>query len=79
MRDDLDRAAPRQMLADALASSERALKLATTRYREGYSDFQRVLDAQRSLAVQSTNYVVNQGAHLNAVIDFYKALGVNLI
>jgi outer membrane protein TolC len=63
------------MLADALASSERALKLATTRYREGYSDFQRVLDAQRSLALQSTNYVANQGAHLNAVIDFYKALG----
>jgi NodT family efflux transporter outer membrane factor (OMF) lipoprotein len=63
------------MLADALEASERALKLATTRYREGYSDFNRVLDAQRSLALQSNNYVANQGAHVNAVIGFYKALG----
>lgn len=62
-------------LAQALKSAERALKLATTRYREGYSDFQRVLDSQSALAAQSTNYVTNQGAHVNAVIAFYKALG----
>jgi NodT family efflux transporter outer membrane factor (OMF) lipoprotein len=63
------------ILAEALDASERALKLATTRYREGYSDFQRVLDAQRALAAQSTSYVANQGAHVSAVIGFYKALG----
>ena len=63
------------MLKDALASSERALKIANTRYREGYSDFQRVLDAQRALANQSTSYVANQGAHASAVVDFYRAMG----
>lgn len=63
------------ILAQAEESARRALKLSSARYREGYSDFQRVLDAQRALAAQSTNYVANQGAHLSAVVAFYKALG----
>ena len=45
------------------------------RYQEGYSDFQRVLTAQRARATASSRYVANQGAHINAVIDFYRALG----
>jgi len=63
------------ILADALDAAERSLKLSTSRYREGYSDFNRVLDAQRALAAQSANYVANKGAHVNAVIAFYKAMG----
>ncbi|MEH6550023.1 MAG: efflux transporter outer membrane subunit [Pseudomonadales bacterium] len=64
-----------QLLAESLASSERALKLSTSRYQEGYSDFQRVLDAQRSLAATSNNYIATKGARINAIIAFYKALG----
>ncbi len=63
------------ILAEALAAAERSLTLSTSRYREGYSSFIRVLDAQRSLAVQSANYVANKGAHLAAVVAFYQALG----
>jgi len=58
-----------------LAAAERSLELSSSRYQEGYSDFQRVLDAQRALAVQSNNRAVTQGAHIDAVIAFYKALG----
>lgn len=63
------------ILQQSLAAAERSLELSSSRYQEGYSDFQRVLDAQRALAVQSTNRVVTQGAHIDAVIAFYKALG----
>ncbi len=63
------------ILARSLESARRALTLSTKRYQEGYSDFQRVLDAQRALAAASNNYVATQGAHIGAVIAFYKALG----
>ncbi len=64
-----------EVLGEALAAAERSLVLSTKRYQEGYSDFQRVLSAQQSRAARSAAYVANQGAHLNGVIDFYKALG----
>ena len=37
------------ILDESVSAARRALEIANTRYREGYSDFQRVLDAQRSL------------------------------
>jgi NodT family efflux transporter outer membrane factor (OMF) lipoprotein len=64
-----------EILGQALAAAERSLLLSTKRYQEGYSDFQRVLDAQRARAVASSNQVLNRGAHIAAIIDFYKALG----
>lgn len=63
------------IIEQSLNAAERALTLSTSRYQEGYSDFQRVLDAQRALAAQSNNRVATKGAHINAVITFYKALG----
>ena len=63
------------VLAEALAAAERSLALSTKRYQEGYSDFQRVLTAQQSRAARSAAYVNNQGAHINSVINFYRALG----
>ncbi len=65
----------RQTLEDSLAAARRSLELATTRYREGYADFQRVLDAQRAVAAQADRALANRGEHLAAVIAFYKALG----
>ncbi len=64
-----------KILAEALEASERSLVLSTKRYQEGYSDFQRVLSAQQARAARSSAYVSNQGAHINGVIAFYKALG----
>ncbi len=63
------------ILAESLQAARRSLELATRRYQEGYSDFSRVLDSQRAVAAASTSYVGNQGAHVNSVIAFYKALG----
>jgi NodT family efflux transporter outer membrane factor (OMF) lipoprotein len=68
--------AERQLvLDDALAAAERSLELAYVRYREGYADFQRVIDAQRVLFAQAEQQLVNQGDHISAVIELYKSLG----
>jgi hypothetical protein len=45
------------------------------RYREGFSDYQRVLDAQQSLFAQQSSYVSSRGEAILAVVDLYKALG----
>ena len=63
------------VLNDAQQAAERSLGLANTRYQEGYADFQRVLDAQRALFAQSERKLVNQGAHISAVIELYRAIG----
>ncbi|WP_439106695.1 efflux transporter outer membrane subunit [Congregibacter sp.] len=63
------------VLTESRSAAERALELANRRYKEGYADFQRVLDAQRSLFAQAEKELVNEGAHISAVITLYKALG----
>jgi len=65
----------RVTLVQSVEAARRSLQLSTSRYREGYSGFQRVLDAQRALAAQTEAELVNQGQHISAVINFYKALG----
>jgi NodT family efflux transporter outer membrane factor (OMF) lipoprotein len=65
----------KEILTKSLQSAERSLELANSRYAEGYSDFQRVIDAQRTLLVQSTNELVNRGNNISAVISLYKAIG----
>jgi len=68
--------AEQQVLLDqAVQASERALDIANRRFREGYSDFQRVLDSQRSKFGQAENALVNHGSHISSVISLYKALG----
>lgn len=63
------------ILHDAQDAAQRSLTLANTIYREGYSDFQRVLDAQRALSAQQDAYVVNRGNAVSSLISLYKALG----
>jgi NodT family efflux transporter outer membrane factor (OMF) lipoprotein len=63
------------ILNDAQGAAQRSLKLATTIYREGYSDFQRVLDAQRALFAQQDAYIVNRSNAVGGLIALYKALG----
>ena len=65
----------RVLLAETVSASERALEIATTRYREGYADFQRVLDAQRVVFTQADRKLQNDGQHLIAIVAIYKALG----
>ena len=62
-------------LHDAARAAERSLDLANTLYREGYLDFDRVLDAQRVLFTQAERELLNDSAHISAVITLYKAAG----
>ena len=64
-----------QVLSESVIAARRSLELANNRYREGYSDFQRVLDAQQAMFTQSERELVNQGNHVSAVIALYKTLG----
>ncbi|MET0066567.1 MAG: efflux transporter outer membrane subunit [Candidatus Thiodiazotropha sp.] len=63
------------ILHDSVVAAERSLEIASKRYREGYSGFQRVLDAQRAVATQADRELANQGSHISAVIALYKAMG----
>ncbi|BBP97159.1 RND transporter [Burkholderia sp. SFA1] len=63
------------ILNEAQGAARRSLTLANTIYREGYSDFQRVLDAQRALFAQQDAYVVNRRNATGSLIALYKALG----
>jgi hypothetical protein len=45
------------------------------RYREGFSDYQRVLDAQKSLFSQQQRLVTQRGTSVVSLVALYKALG----
>lgn len=64
-----------RILSEASVAADRSVTLANAQYREGYSDFQRVLDAQRALFAQQDSYLVNRGNAVNNLISLYKALG----
>ena len=64
-----------RILSEASIAADRSVTLANAQYREGYSDFQRVLDAQRALFAQQDIYLVNRGTAVNNLIALYKALG----
>ena len=64
-----------RILGEAEVAAKRSLVLASAQYREGYSDFQRVLDAQRALLEQQDNYLVARSNAVSNVIALYKALG----
>jgi NodT family efflux transporter outer membrane factor (OMF) lipoprotein len=63
------------ILREAEVAAKRSLVLANALYREGYSDFQRVLDSQRALLEQQDNYLVSRSNAVSNVIALYKALG----
>ena len=67
------------ILEDAQTAAARALELATIRYREGLSDFQRVLDAQAALLRQQDRLVINRGDTARDLVELHKALGGGLI
>lgn len=64
-----------KILDQSVIASQRALDIANIRYREGYADFQRVLDAQRALFSLAEQQWLNQGTYVTAIIALYKALG----
>jgi NodT family efflux transporter outer membrane factor (OMF) lipoprotein len=64
-----------QILADTEAAAQRSLEIANVGYREGFSDFQRVLDAQASLLRAQQSYVTSRSTTVSSAIGIYRALG----
>ncbi|WP_236236465.1 efflux transporter outer membrane subunit [Pseudomonas faucium] len=60
---------------DASQAAQRSLNLASSQYREGFADFQRVLDAQQLLLQQQDGYLVSRGNAVSSLVSLYKALG----
>ena len=65
----------RAILEQTVESAKRSNDLSTLRYAEGFSDYERVLNAQQALFSQQTRFVTNQGDGVRALVDLYTALG----
>jgi NodT family efflux transporter outer membrane factor (OMF) lipoprotein len=61
--------------ADAATDAQRSVDLAFVQYREGAVDFQRVLDAQRSLLQEQNSVAETRSSVATNLIALYKALG----
>jgi NodT family efflux transporter outer membrane factor (OMF) lipoprotein len=59
----------------AVESAQRAAEIALAQYREGVTDYQRVIDAQRSLLTQQNSLAETSSAVTTDLIALYKALG----
>jgi len=64
-----------QILAAAVASAQRSSDLSLLRFQDGFSGYQRVLDAQQRLFVQQQRYVSNRASLVRDAVALYKALG----
>jgi len=63
------------LLADAVEAAQRSLDIATLQYREGLTDFQRVIDSQRTFFSQQDLLITSRGALTQSLIAIYKAMG----
>ena len=64
-----------KILADTVDVAERSSDLSMLRYREGFADYQRVLNAQQSLFTAQQRYAANRGSVLSSYIALYRSLG----
>ena len=65
----------RDHLQVAVAATERTVELVEIQYRSGLTDFQNVLDAQRTLFVQQDLLATSEGQVVRNLIGLYRALG----
>ncbi len=64
-----------RILAETEMTAQRSLAIADIGYREGFSDFQRVLDAQNSLLRTQQQLVTARSTTVSSAIGIYRALG----
>jgi NodT family efflux transporter outer membrane factor (OMF) lipoprotein len=64
-----------ERLTDAVTATERSVDLVRTQYLSGLTNFQNVLDSQRSLFNQQDQLAATQGAAVQSLIALNKALG----
>jgi outer membrane protein TolC len=62
-------------LLEALETSEKSTELSMLQYQEGLADYQRVLDATRSLTQKQDQYAQTQGKIATSFVALYKAFG----
>jgi NodT family efflux transporter outer membrane factor (OMF) lipoprotein len=67
--------AQKAILVEAVEASRRSNDLSMLQYKEGFSGYQRVLDAQRSLFTQQNRLAASQGLAVQSLVALYKALG----
>ena len=63
------------LLAESVQAAQRSLDIATLQYLEGLTDFERVLDSQRTLFSQQELLVTSRGNLTQSLIALYKAMG----
>ena len=62
-------------LADAVVASQQAAGLALKQYKQGATDYTRVLNTQTSLLAQQDSLTVSRGQVVTNLVTTYKALG----
>jgi NodT family efflux transporter outer membrane factor (OMF) lipoprotein len=62
-------------LAQSVQAAEKSVELVQTLYRSGLTDFQNVLDSERSLFLAHDDYAASRGVMVQELIGLYKALG----
>ena len=67
--------ARRGYLSTSVDATQRSLDLVLTQYRAGLTDFQNVLDTERSLLVRQDDLAASEGIVINILVDLYRALG----
>ena len=65
----------RQSLSEATQAAQKAVELAQHKYQAGLTDFNNVLDAQRSLLSLQEQLTQSEGSVTSNLIRLYKALG----
>ena len=63
------------ILTDQTAALAEAYRLASNRYRAGYSPYLEQIEAQRALLAAQLNLIQAQADHLNAEVSLYQVLG----
>ncbi len=65
----------RAHLTDSVTATQRSLDLVLTQYRAGLTDFQNVLDTQRTLLLRQDEQAVAEGTVIANLVRLYRALG----
>lgn len=65
----------RGALARAVTAADRSVELVKTLYTTGFSDFQNVLDAERTLFSRQDELAASEGLVVQNLVRLYKALG----
>jgi NodT family efflux transporter outer membrane factor (OMF) lipoprotein len=63
------------ILDESQAVARRSLDIAQKTYREGFSDFQRVLTSQAALLRQQERFIANRGQNAIDLVAIYRAIG----